>query len=198
MEKIYIYKTTNKINGKIYIGQHKYESLLKDDGYLGSGKKIKPAIKKYGKENFSKEIIDFATSSSEADALEKYYIEKYDATNPKIGYNLMLGGQLSRGSFTKETLEKMSLAKKGKPSPRKGVKLSEETKKKVSENSARKGKVGTMKGRKHTPEALAKMRGRKRSAEARKKMADSHKGKPSRCKGKTWKLIDGKRVWLDK
>ncbi len=84
---------------------------------------------------------------------------------------------------SEEVREKMSLAKKGKPSPRKGAKLSEETKKKISENSARKGKVGTMKGRKHTPEDIAKMRGRKRSAEARKQMSDSHKGKVPWNKG---------------
>lgn len=88
-----IYQITNKINGKIYIGQHKFTSLLKDDGYLGSGKIIKLAIKKYGKENFSKEIITIAMSPAEADVLEKYYIEKYDATNPEKGYNILVGGQ---------------------------------------------------------------------------------------------------------
>lgn len=180
MEKIYIYKTSNKINGKIYVGQHQFASLLKDDVYLGSGKLIKLAIKKYGKENFSKEIITIAMSPSEADVLEKYYIEKYDATNPKIGYNLMLGGQSSRGSFTKETLERMSLAKRGKPSPKRGCHLSEETRKRISE--AQKDK--TKKGHPWTTEMREKLEGRKRSAEARKRMSDSHKGKDPWNKGK--------------
>lgn len=88
-----IYKTTNKINGKVYVGQHKVKSLFARDNYLGSGRKLKPAIKKYGKENFSKEIITIAMTQSEADVLEKYYIEKYDSTNPEKGYNILKGGQ---------------------------------------------------------------------------------------------------------
>ena len=42
----YIYKTTNLINGKIYIGQHKSEEY--DSSYYGSGKLIRRAIEKYG------------------------------------------------------------------------------------------------------------------------------------------------------
>lgn len=48
----YIYKVTNIINGKYYIGQHRTKKL--NDGYLGSGTNIIRAIKKYGKENFKK------------------------------------------------------------------------------------------------------------------------------------------------
>ena len=57
-----IYKTTNKANGKYYIGQHQTEDL--EDGYLGSGKHLKAAIKKYGK-SFVKEIL-FVLGSFEA------------------------------------------------------------------------------------------------------------------------------------
>ena len=52
----YIYKTTNLINGKIYIGQHKSSSF--DTNYYGSGKLLIKALKKYGKENFKIELIE--------------------------------------------------------------------------------------------------------------------------------------------
>lgn len=64
----YIYITTNKINGKKYIGQHKGKP---DDNYLGSGINLIKAIKKYGKENFFKEILCFCETREEADIKEK-------------------------------------------------------------------------------------------------------------------------------
>lgn len=57
MDKYYIYRITNNINHKTYIGQHKYcKSLLVDDGYMGSGVILRKAQKKYGIENFTKEM----------------------------------------------------------------------------------------------------------------------------------------------
>ena len=106
-----IYKITNKINGKVYIGQHKVKSLFARDNYLGSGgKRYQNAIKKYGKQNFSKEIITIAMTQSEADVLEKYYIKKYDSTNPEKGYNILVGGQ---GSGRRENQIPWNKGKKG-------------------------------------------------------------------------------------
>ena len=71
----FIYITTNHINGKKYIGQRKYG---KDIGtYLGSGILLNKAIIKYGRENFSKEIIDSANTLEELNELEIYYIKLY-------------------------------------------------------------------------------------------------------------------------
>jgi len=56
-----VYKTTNQITGKIYIGQHE-QKTIEFDGYLGTGLYIKRAIKKYGKENFVRETIEICSS----------------------------------------------------------------------------------------------------------------------------------------
>ena len=86
----YIYKTTNKVNGKVYIGQHKGEF---NQRYLGSGKLLKRAVQKYGVESFSVELLSYCLTKQELDSLEKEYIEFYDSTNINIGYNIAFGGQ---------------------------------------------------------------------------------------------------------
>jgi hypothetical protein len=85
----YVYITTNLINGKQYIGDH--SSDMPNDGYLGSGRLIAKAIKKHGKENFKKEILEnFPTKDQSFNAQEKY-IKEYNTLNPK-GYNIHLKG----------------------------------------------------------------------------------------------------------
>ena len=83
-----IYKTTNLINGKIYIGQDTHNN----PNYLGSGVLLHLAIKKYGKENFKKEIIDTGYTQDDLNEKEKHWISFYQSTNKKIGYNLAIGG----------------------------------------------------------------------------------------------------------
>lgn len=84
-----IYKTTNLINGKIYIGQTHNLS----DKYIGSGKNLKRAIKKYGKENFTKDVIEYCDSDDQLNEREKYWITYYNSKDKNIGYNLTYGGQ---------------------------------------------------------------------------------------------------------
>ena len=86
----YIYKTTNLINGKIYIGQHKHSEF--DTNYFGSGTLLFRAIDKYGKDNFKCELIKEAYSQQELNDLEKYYIEVFNSRDIAIGYNLAEGG----------------------------------------------------------------------------------------------------------
>ena len=87
----YIYKTTNLINNKIYIGQKKSQIFL-DNKYLGSGKYLKRALEKYGKENFKVELLEIANSRDKLSKLEIYYIQIYNSTDKNIGYNIAKGG----------------------------------------------------------------------------------------------------------
>jgi hypothetical protein len=83
-----IYKITNLINSKIYIGK----DTNSNKNYYGSGVILKNAIKKYGIENFNKEIIDTAENNEELSKKEKYWIDFYNSTNKEIGYNISKGG----------------------------------------------------------------------------------------------------------
>ena len=98
--KGYIYITTNLINGKIYIGQHKVENNEFDTNYYGSGKLLLEAIDKYGKDNFKCELIDWCNSEEELNNKEIYYIERYKSTTENNNYNISLGGFVPRLSGT--------------------------------------------------------------------------------------------------
>lgn len=100
-----IYKTTNTINGKFYIGKHKTEDI--NDDYLGSGKRLKYAIKKYGINNFHKEILHVCESEKQMDILEKILVVPDKETN----YNMCPGGHGGFGYinsfiYTKERRQK--------------------------------------------------------------------------------------------
>ena len=81
-----IYKTTNLVNGKFYIGKDAKNSK----SYFGSGKVLKQAIKKYGRENFKKETLEVCTDLKNLEEREIYWIDKYNAL--EVGYNLTEGG----------------------------------------------------------------------------------------------------------
>lgn len=84
-----IYKITNLINNKIYIGQHVTTNI--NDNYMGSGEHIKNAIKKYGVENFKKKIIAECSSFDEMNELEKELVNHEFVQNPNT-YNHSIGG----------------------------------------------------------------------------------------------------------
>lgn len=81
----FIYVTVNKVNGKKYVGQH----TKWDPEYIGSGHYFKNAIRKYGRENFERYIIDLAKTQEELDEKETYYInEEFNAAKSKDWYNI--------------------------------------------------------------------------------------------------------------
>jgi hypothetical protein len=84
-----IYKTTNLINGKYYTGKN----ATNNPKYLGSGIKLERAIKKYGKENFKREILEDSIQTTELlNEREIYWIKELNATDDSVGYNIALGG----------------------------------------------------------------------------------------------------------
>lgn len=87
----YIYIIENLVNNKKYIGKHKSDNL--NDTYMGSGKLIQFAIKKYGLNNFKKTILCQCETLDELNDMEIFYINKYDAVNNSDYYNLKDGGQ---------------------------------------------------------------------------------------------------------
>ena len=85
----YFYRITNEINGKVYYGIHSTDNL--DDGYMGSGKLIMNAVKKYGRENFTKDIIMFFDSRNKLSEYEKQFVNEKLINDPNC-YNLIRGG----------------------------------------------------------------------------------------------------------
>jgi len=109
----YVYITTNLINGKQYVGSHGTNKV--DDGYLGSGRYFLRSLKKEGKENFKRKILQECKSILEARELESFYILKYNTLYPN-GYNLSPKGGIGfkGANHSEETKRKQSEWQKGK------------------------------------------------------------------------------------
>lgn len=176
-----IYIITCLINNKIYIGQTTRKGRALEI-YLGGGVLISSAIKKYGKENFTKRILCICNSQKALDVMEEFYIKKYDSTNKEIGYNILPGTSYCFGSGSpiniKEVKEKISgMNHHWNKNPKNKEKISgknhhnygkimpEEQRKKISyslsgDKSINYGKFGENSnryGKKHTQESKDKM-----------------------------------------
>lgn len=106
----FLYITTNSINGKQYLGMCKF-SKNNHESYLGSGKHLKKAIKKYGIQNFTRETIYIAETKDDLSQKEIEYIKKFNCVNDRNWYNIAPGGYSTRGfsgrKHTDSTKEKM-------------------------------------------------------------------------------------------
>lgn len=165
MNKIFytVYKVTNKINGKFYIGVHKTTNL--NDDYLGSGKLIKRAIIKYGKNSFQKEILFVFDNSLEMYLKEKEILtEEFLESNNT--YNLRIGGfggwdylnnDPSNPTHSKEHLSKMMSIRISKfpNGTTLGVRHTEKSKKLIGIKSKNNKSFSN---RKHSPETIDKMK----------------------------------------
>ena len=167
-----IYKHTNKINGKVYIGQtckDPEERWNKGKGYACCSY-FYAAIKKYGWDGFDHEIILNNLTADEANEAEERIIAEYDSTNPLQGYNLLKGG---RNKIPDErTRAKMSESHRGEKHPNYGKHLSEETRRKIgeshrAENLSEESRI----------KMIESQKGRRASKETREKMSKARKGK---------------------
>lgn len=135
----------------MYIGKRSTNRPIEKDNYLGSGVALRKALKKYGRENFSKYIIDVFDSSEAAYTFEKEIIEEVNAVSDKNYYNLVHGGPngcegrtgelhpMFGKKHSPETIEKMRLSKIGDKNYWYGKHISEETKRKLREKCGRSG-----------------------------------------------------------
>lgn len=96
----FIYKTTNLKNGKYYIGMHSTSNL--NDGYLGSGKRLRRSVRKYGKENFKLEILEFFDDRESLVKRERELVNE-EVIKDAMCMNLMIGG---KGGFISDKQQK--------------------------------------------------------------------------------------------
>ena len=113
----YLYRITNLVNQKIYIGIHSTDNL--NDGYFGSGVIIRKAIKYHGKENFIIEILEWFDWRCEA-ANREEHIVNYDFIKRCDTYNCKIGGS-SQPMLCEKTRNLIRHAKVGKPTWNKGT-----------------------------------------------------------------------------
>lgn len=106
----FIYKTTNLINNKTYVGIHQTENI--DDGYIGSGLHFLRAVKKYGKDNFKREILEYCSSYDELLEKERILVNE-EWVRDISNYNLKTGGQ-NTGILSSESKKKISDTLKAK------------------------------------------------------------------------------------
>ena len=186
-----VYKTTNLVNDKFYVGVHGCMNPDVFDGYLGSGKVLLLAIKKYGKENFIREtLFEYETYEEvflkEHRIVDKKFLEKDDV------YNLRVGGFGCSG-HCEETKLQIRNSQKGENGYWYGKHFSEDHKRKIS--GAGRGKKNHNYGKHLLPETLKKLSevsrgersvwfGKHHTEETKKKMSDAKKGEKNYMYGK--------------
>ena len=150
-----IYKTTNLLNGKFYVGMHKTKDL--NDGYVGSGKILRHAISKYGIENFVTETLEVYDNEHHMKLAERILV-----VLDTMSYNLCDGGKGGFGYINQNVLTKEQRKTNGKKGGDKPKDYSigghAAFKKHGLQKSFITAGLTAFKGKKHSDETKAKMR----------------------------------------
>lgn len=214
----YIYITTNKVNGKKYIGQRRWSKIetIEGDVYLGSGLVLKQAIKKYGTDSFEKIIICLCDTTDDLNTKEKDIISLYNAVESDEFYNIHVGGSggNTRAGYSEEQMEEFKTKMK---TARVGYTHSKETIAKIrdlalSRDSHMKqekyrkmfsemfmGENNPMYGKRLSDEQIDKLR---RSHNGKfdynkgKKMSEEQKQKISVASKKMWDNAENREKWI--
>jgi group I intron endonuclease len=169
-----VYLITNLINNKKYIGM----DTKNNPNYLGSGSLIMKAVKKYGRENFKKEILEICFTINELEKRETYWIKYFDALNDENFYNLADVRKRGKNPFENKTTEELKIIF---------------NKIKSKERNEKIGKANSKPKPEGFGDKISKAnKGKKRSEESKINQGIKTKGRISPNKGKTWTL-DQKR-----
>jgi group I intron endonuclease len=190
-----IYKITNTVNGKCYIGfttktlEQRWKRHLEDAFRKTPNDKYRytqyfyKAIRKYGKDAWTLETIIHSNDIDFTKEMEKFCIAEYDSANPENGYNSTLGGE--GGIPNEATRRKISESKKGEKNPNWGKrgdkshmwgrKLSEETRRKIGYNSSQCSEKTRRKISESQSGEKNHFYGKKHSPESRQRMSESRK-----------------------
>lgn len=162
-----IYRTTNTVNGKIYIGKHQTSNL--EDTYLGSGIALKRAIVKYGRESFARDILHVCESESHMNDLERAIVNE-DFVARSDTYNMCIGGEggpIFKGrSHSDLTRSKLSELAKRRV-------ITDDRRRKISESNT--GRSVSAETRKKISDKAKDRLSNGISPETRKKMSDARK-----------------------
>jgi hypothetical protein len=227
---MYIYKIINKQNGRWYIGKTNGQ----DPNYMGSGKLLKQAYAKYGKQNFEKIILEICSSLVELNQREQHWITESGALSDPLSYNLAEGG--SGGDLSKfiDYKKRVVPSTATQQAHKWFHNLTKEQQKEFHARQAAKRTKGWYVSRvddpteiyvdniskwceehgvdKSMPSSITNPKSRlygkqskgwrfRRSDMSELPTYENLRGKiiiPNGCKGKSWKIEDGKRIWYDK
>jgi len=152
----YIYKTTNLLSGRYYLGMHSTDNL--NDGYMGSGKRIKASIKKHGINNHKFEILEFFNTREKLASREKELVTMKEVVNKEC-MNLKVGGTGGWPPTAKQRfIEKMKDVDFKKMF---GQKISNSNKRQFEEGKRERKYFYDWNGKKHKPETVEKIKAAK-------------------------------------